>query len=198
MAGKMNEEVKQSIQKINDLLKPLQELNSKRDKMNGELREANKKIKGLKEQLEDQPSFDLLNEIKLLESNYNEYCSMSDEVYEQITAEEKSIEARVKMMVESIIRKMVISEYLQKKKEAERIVKEAAQLILETEQSLLDYRQNAIDKAETIVKDNTSLHLVTLEWEAWRKIRNNAAKPKFLGPDLKTALQNIHTHYYTY
>lgn len=198
MAEKMNEEIKKSIQEINDILKPLQELNSKRNKMSEELREVSRKIKDLKEQLEDQPSFVLLNEIKLLESNYNEYSSMSEKVYEQITAEENSIETRVANMVESTIRKIVISEYLQKKKEAERIVKEAAQLILETEQSLLDYRQNAIDKAETIVKDNTSLHLVTLEWEAWRKIRNNAAKPKFLGPDLKTALQNIHTHYYTY
>lgn len=198
MAKKMNEEVKQSIQEINDVLKPLQELNSKRGKMDEELREVSQKIKALKEQLEEQPSFDLLNEIKLLERSYNEYRSMSDKVYEQITAEEKSIEAHVANMVESTIRKIVISEYMQKKKEAERIVKEAAQLILETEQSLLDYRQNAIDEAETIVKDNTSLHLVTLEWEAWRKIRNKAAKPKFLGPALKTSLQDIHTHYYTY
>lgn len=116
MAKKMNEEVKQSIQEINDVLKPLQELNSKRGKMDEELREVSQKIKALKEQLEEQPSFDLLNEIKLLESSYNEYRSMSDKVYEQITAEEKSIEAHVANMVESTIRKIVISEYMQKKK----------------------------------------------------------------------------------
>ena len=180
--GNNNQEA--SLQKLNDIIQPLQELNNKSNKMGTELWKVRKQIEGLKIKLEENPDFSTMNELKTLEDSYREYSNMKSRVDDDIQMEKQRIYDQVVKIAKTFMLQSVMEEYQKKREESEKIVKDAALLILDAEQRLLDYRAGVVEAAEAELRANSKIELLDIEGNDWRGIQNTI-KYKLLNPALK-------------